>query len=198
MFSNSHNFDDRTAREVLREVSNLRRKVDRMQSVLNRTAGGNNSMKVGVEFVQAIAATTSTNLALAPGGSGKGYAMKWNRSSSIWEADTARAIKIYDDHGWAAAVPGETVPVYQHPLNGRFTVSAPFGLFRMAKADGAITAGNSGTVSVYEGPTIDSGCNVTAKNDWTLPDVDVATNDELWILYNVGDGAWYMTGGGDC
>jgi hypothetical protein len=149
------------------------------------------------EYVYAKANATSTTIALAPGGSCTAYRASW--SGSAWSKDTGREITLYDPHKWASALEDETLLAFMHPVSNRWEVFGPHGqtLLRMAKADGAITAGSSGTCSIYEDDATDSGVNVTVYNDWADDGVDISSGDELYIRYAPGDGQWHFAGG-DC
>ena len=70
--------------------------------------------------------------------------------------------------------------------------------FKLGKSDSTITAGSSGTVSIWSGSTLaDTGVNVTAWLDWMDGGENVSSGKELLIQWFPDRGKWQIIGA-DC
>lgn len=67
-------------------------------------------------------------------------------------------------------------------------------IVKLAKSDSTITAGSSGTVSIYSDPSTDSGDNVTAWADWMDGGQDISSGKELLIMWFPGENKWRIIG----
>lgn len=65
---------------------------------------------------------------------------------------------------------------------------------RRGKADATITAGSSGTVSLFDGTT-DTAQNVTAWWDWANDDLDIEAETEVWVAWSSSSERWEIVGG---
>ena len=71
-------------------------------------------------------------------------------------------------------------------------------VIKHAKADGAITFGSSGTVSIWDGSTLaDTTVNVTAYLDWMHGSENISSGKELLIQWFPNRGKWQIIGA-DC
>jgi len=88
------------------------------------------------------------------------------------------------------------LPVVQSPHSGRLEVCSPCNLLQRAKPDANVTAGNTGTFSVYADET-DTTVNVTAEVKWGDNAESVTSGKESWVRYNIEAAKWEYIGG-DC
>lgn len=141
---------------------------------------------------------------LEPGGTCTAILQIWNRSSSAYTSSNRyNEETITDAHGWAFAVGSDDysstthiLPVVRSQFSGQLEVIAPCNLIQRAKPDANVTAGNTGTFSVYADET-DTTVNVTAEVKWGDNAEDVTSGKESWVRYNIEAAKWEYIGG-DC
>lgn len=137
---------------------------------------------------------------LSPGGSASAYLLYWNAATGRL-ISSGLPVTVYDLYDLANSdginfgVIGERIRARYHPDTGRYECVGSQGLFRHGKTDEAITAGNSGTVSVWAGnPLADTGVNVEVSNTWGGP--NLAQAQEIFIRYVPDARIWVPTESG--
>lgn len=79
-------------------------------------------------------------------------------------------------------------------VSATLCVRYPKDLIFKAKADANVTAGGTGTFSIWVGGS-DSGVNVTATLDWAEGGTDVSLGKEVYVRYFPDEDKWYWFGG---
>jgi len=102
--------------------------------------------------------------------------------------DTAETTLDALDAFGSGAIVGDTVRYYEL---GEETVFELVDLEREVKADAAITAGNSGTCSIYESGS-DTGDDITVHLKWMDGGVDLASGTEGKARFSIAAGRWEL------
>lgn len=192
--ANKTAFDDRTARELSRQLWNMQHEIRTLKQHISRISGGLQPFPRGVDYCVLVNLGASTSPALSPGGEADAYYAVWDSDTEAWEADTTRdTFKVYDRNKMAFGLDGDVVPFLTHGLAGERQVFAQHKLILKCKPDSNITAGSSGTVSVWSGGS-DSGVNLTAHVDWMDGGDDVSSGKEAMIKYFPDEDKWYVIG----
>ena len=198
-----YGFDKITSRELTRQLYHMRKQVDYLTAQVATPSALTSRAREAGFLTFAIPKTT-----LEVGGSCEAYLVQFNGTDSDsdnhnFESNTRGTVTVNDYHGWAFAVgtddyssSAHRLPVIQHPLSKTWTVIAPCNLIQRAKLDAEVTAGSSGTFSVYADET-DTTVNVTAEVKWGDNAESVTSGKESWVRYNIEAAKWEYIGG-DC
>lgn len=185
-----YTFTERAARAILREIRILARRADKTERLAQAAARMPRPPRV--EFAQ-------PQTSLQVGSTCTALLCPWD--GTTYSPDSRLEIQIEDLHGWAFAIGVDDwassphlLPVMESPKRGFFEVAYPFGLLQQCKPDATITAGSSGTASIYAGST-DTGVNVTLHADWGEGGLDVTSGAESWASYSIEQARWNYAGG---
>lgn len=92
---------------------------------------------------------------------------------------------------------GQFIAIGADPITdvGQFWALPTPELIRRARPDSTITAGSSGTFSLWANGS-DSGQNVTGYYDWGTDSVDLAAATDSWLRWDPTRAKWEWIGGG--
>lgn len=135
---------------------------------------------------------------LQPGGSVTGKLLVWGGSSFT---PTGAAITIEDHFSMNCLHPGEQVPVTQHfdrneTAPDNWEIVGAHGLTQEAKATSTITAGSTGTATVYiDDPLVASAIvDIPVHLKWMHGGQDISNDKEIQIRWNVKAKIWRIPG----
>ncbi len=135
---------------------------------------------------------------LIPGGTAIVHPTRWD--GSAWTAITDAELTVHDTwkqvYAFSMSTPlthREQIKVYYSQDTRRLETFQPYGLFRKGKSDSTISAGTSGTVSIYIGST-DTLLNLSAALDWAEGGTDLSSNKECFVEYKRDETKWQITG----